>query len=166
MEADGQPSRALTNDVRAVDWLPLDAALERLSRTHERAFIAQVGPLAIEAARQPRVRRPAAAKRRGRQLDAAATRSIGAPDSMAAVPAAARPQPTSAPPQPLFEQCAVTAAEASIAPAAFEPGSGLAEAAVKAPQRAEEGHPDAAGSHPDRSAKLIQKLRVWLRGAA
>ena len=37
-------------DVKAVDWLPLDQAVERLSRGYERAFLANVGPLAMEAA--------------------------------------------------------------------------------------------------------------------
>jgi len=50
METQGGPTRDLMDDVRAVDWLPLDAAVERLSRDHERAFLANVGPLALEAA--------------------------------------------------------------------------------------------------------------------
>ena len=51
MEAGGEPSHELMDDVRAVDWLPLEAAVERLSRAYERAFLANVGPLALEAAR-------------------------------------------------------------------------------------------------------------------
>ena len=50
MEAHGGQVHALMKDVRAVDWLPFDAALDRLSRGHERAFLANVGPLAFEAA--------------------------------------------------------------------------------------------------------------------
>jgi len=50
MEAHGGPSHALMRDVKAVDWLPLDDAVERLSRGYERAFLANVGPLALEAA--------------------------------------------------------------------------------------------------------------------
>src|ERR1700727_1981192 len=50
METSGGQSRELMDDVRAVDWLPLDAAVARLSRVHEREFLAHVGPLAIEAA--------------------------------------------------------------------------------------------------------------------
>jgi 8-oxo-dGTP diphosphatase len=50
MEADGAQVHDLMNDVKAVDWLPLDAAVKRLSRSHERAFLANVGPLALEAA--------------------------------------------------------------------------------------------------------------------
>src|SRR5277367_2926594 len=50
METNGRPTRDLMNDVREVDWLPLEAAVERLSRDHERAFLANVGPLALQAA--------------------------------------------------------------------------------------------------------------------
>jgi 8-oxo-dGTP diphosphatase len=50
MEADGAPVRKLMNDIKAVDWLPLDEAVERLSREYERAFLSHVGPLALDAA--------------------------------------------------------------------------------------------------------------------
>jgi 8-oxo-dGTP diphosphatase len=61
MEADGAQVRELTSDVRAVEWLPLDAAMARLSRGYERAFLENVGPIAINAmARQQKER----AKRR------------------------------------------------------------------------------------------------------
>ena len=50
MEAGGEPTHELMDDVKAVDWLPLDAAVERLSRGYERAFLENVGPIALEAA--------------------------------------------------------------------------------------------------------------------
>jgi 8-oxo-dGTP diphosphatase len=50
MEASGEQIHDLMDDVKAVDWLPLDDAVERLSRGYERAFLATVGPLALEAA--------------------------------------------------------------------------------------------------------------------
>ena len=50
MEAEGGPVRKLMNDIKAVDWLTLDDALARLSREYERAFLTQVGPIAIAAA--------------------------------------------------------------------------------------------------------------------
>jgi 8-oxo-dGTP diphosphatase len=50
MEAEVAPSGRLMKDIAAVEWLPLDQALERLSRDHERAFLAEVGPLALESA--------------------------------------------------------------------------------------------------------------------
>ncbi|MET0969180.1 MAG: NUDIX domain-containing protein [Tardiphaga sp.] len=53
MEADAAPSRKLMKDVTEVAWLPLDSALARLSRNHEHAFLAQVGPMAAAAASLP-----------------------------------------------------------------------------------------------------------------
>src|SRR6266404_6616878 len=50
METSGEQAYELMDDVRAVDWLPLDAAVERLSRSYERAFLEHVGPLALAAA--------------------------------------------------------------------------------------------------------------------
>jgi 8-oxo-dGTP diphosphatase len=47
MEAGGTQTRELMNDIRAVDWLPLDEALTRLSRSYERTFLENVGPLAV-----------------------------------------------------------------------------------------------------------------------
>ena len=56
MEARGGQVHELMNDVREVDWLPLDAAVERLSRGYERAFLANVGPHATRVGRARRVR--------------------------------------------------------------------------------------------------------------
>jgi 8-oxo-dGTP diphosphatase len=50
MQAGNAPTRELMRDVKAVDWLPLDEAIERLSRGYERAFLEQVGPIALAAA--------------------------------------------------------------------------------------------------------------------
>ncbi|TWB92123.1 8-oxo-dGTP diphosphatase [Bradyrhizobium macuxiense] len=72
MDAGGKPVRELMSDVREVDWLPLDAALERLSRGYERAFLENVGPIALQAAanaereRRARLRVAAAERRRAR----------------------------------------------------------------------------------------------------
>jgi 8-oxo-dGTP diphosphatase len=71
METGGEPTHELMDDVRAVDWLPLEAAVERLSRAYERAFLANVGPLALEAAalaqRQSKARKPPALVKRRRR---------------------------------------------------------------------------------------------------
>ncbi|MDR3483325.1 MAG: NUDIX hydrolase [Bradyrhizobium sp.] len=73
METSGEPSHELMDDVRAVDWLPLDAAVERLSRAYERAFLANVGPLALESAalarfqRRPKPRKPPVPLKRRRR---------------------------------------------------------------------------------------------------
>jgi 8-oxo-dGTP diphosphatase len=49
MEAEGGPVRKLMSDIKAVDWVPLDDAIARLSREYERAFLTQIGPVAIAA---------------------------------------------------------------------------------------------------------------------
>src|SRR4051812_26940363 len=49
MEAGPEPVRELMRDVRAVEWLPLPDAVERLSRGYERAFLENVGPIALSA---------------------------------------------------------------------------------------------------------------------
>ncbi|HEX9208917.1 MAG TPA: NUDIX hydrolase [Bradyrhizobium sp.] len=50
MEAEGGQVRKLMNDIKAVDWLPLEEAIARLSREYERAFLVQIGPIALAAA--------------------------------------------------------------------------------------------------------------------
>jgi 8-oxo-dGTP diphosphatase len=42
----------LMSDVKAVEWLPLSAAMDRLSLPHEQAFLRHVGPRALRAAVQ------------------------------------------------------------------------------------------------------------------
>jgi len=49
MEAGPEPVRKLMRDVKAVEWLPLGDAVERLSRGYERAFLENVGPIALGA---------------------------------------------------------------------------------------------------------------------
>ena len=67
MQAHGGQIHALMRDVKAVDWLPLDEAVDRLSRGYERAFLANVGPLALEAAALSRAAAPVAAQDSGRR---------------------------------------------------------------------------------------------------
>ncbi len=64
MEANGGQTHQLMRDIREVDWLPLEAALERLSRSYERAFLANVGPLALQAVAARAEAKAAAPKKR------------------------------------------------------------------------------------------------------
>ena len=50
MEAEGGQVRMLMNDIKAIDWLPLEQAIARLSREYERIFLTQIGPIALAAA--------------------------------------------------------------------------------------------------------------------
>jgi 8-oxo-dGTP diphosphatase len=51
MRAGGVAGR-LAPDVKAVKWLPLDEAIERLTHAHERVFLESIGPVALKAARE------------------------------------------------------------------------------------------------------------------
>jgi 8-oxo-dGTP diphosphatase len=65
MEAGAAQVRELMRDIRAVEWLPLDAAVGRLSRGYERVFLENVGPIAVNmmarALKEKAKRREAAA---------------------------------------------------------------------------------------------------------
>jgi len=52
MRAAGLPVRELTDDVKAVKWLPLKQAIETLSRPHEKVFLTHVGPIALNHAKK------------------------------------------------------------------------------------------------------------------
>jgi 8-oxo-dGTP diphosphatase len=49
MRATGEPARKLMDDVTAVKWLPLQQAVEALTRPHEKAFLVSVGQAALQA---------------------------------------------------------------------------------------------------------------------
>jgi 8-oxo-dGTP diphosphatase len=49
MRAIGGPVRELAYEIKAVKWLPLKQAIETLSRTREKVFLASVGPAALKA---------------------------------------------------------------------------------------------------------------------
>ncbi len=171
METSGEQAYELMDDVRAVDWLPLEAAIERLSRGYERAFLANVGPLALEAAalarlpRRPRQKKqPVPEKRRRRQ--------VVAPPPSLTIPPPAPPQPDLAPSaigqdEPSFVGGDVVEVQTS----ARSTGSGMA------PQPAEEipavtavepqsGDRATAGTAHGLRINLVQKMRDWLRRAA
>jgi 8-oxo-dGTP diphosphatase len=44
----GPAERTITKDIKALEWLPLASAIERLSRPHEQAFLRQVGHRAVK----------------------------------------------------------------------------------------------------------------------
>jgi len=78
MQAVGGPVRKLMRDVKAVRWLPLEQAVEKLTHSREQVFLANVGPLVLAAAEPPAHRRRVAATGRpvqGDLVDLAAARS-------------------------------------------------------------------------------------------
>lgn len=182
MEAQGRPTRELMKDVRAVDWLPLEAALERLSRDHERAFLENVGPLALQSAalgkrshetrRSPETKAAAPVKPRRRRTIVPKSSPALAP-SVASLPDVV--VPVIAPVQPTFAQHeAIGRGPADLwpTPGTAQPASETASAAsVPADRIADEAVPfaqtAAAGEKQQRSrVDLLQRVRAWLRRAA
>jgi 8-oxo-dGTP diphosphatase len=162
MEARGDAVHELMRDVRAVDWLPLVDAIDRLSRGYERAFLENVGPIALAAAahaapvRKARAKPAAPEKRR--------TRRTGVTAPPAAAPMLA-PQPDQ-PAPPVAQDDEVTVViDVSAGASAVE-----AEPAVS-PSFAPEIEPvvvDAATMRMRQQPRrnLLQRMRDWLRRAA
>jgi 8-oxo-dGTP diphosphatase len=88
MQADGGPVAELMHDVQAVEWLPLDAAVARLTHPRERAFLANVGPIAVRPVAQP-PRRPLALTRASRKRAVERARALPAARVPAPVASAA-----------------------------------------------------------------------------
>src|SRR5262249_14350387 len=53
MHATRNAAKALTHDVKAVEWLPLSKAIERLSLPHEQHFLRNIGRHALRKTRIP-----------------------------------------------------------------------------------------------------------------
>ena len=161
MEARGDAVHELMRDVRAVDWLPLVDAIDRLSRGYERAFLENVGPIALAAAAHAATTRRARAKP---PPEKRRTRRTGVTAPPAAAPMLA-PQPDQ-PGPPVAQDDEVTVViDVSADASAVE-----AEPAVS-PSFAPEIEPvvvDAATmrtrQQPHRN--LLQRMRDWLRRAA
>lgn len=156
MEAGDAPVRELMRDVRAVDWLPLVDAVERLSRGYERAFLENVGPIALSAAahatstRRPQAK-PAAEKPRARRSAATPPPAVTAPPS-----------------QP--DLTVMQDDRAAVMIDAFDAeADGDAMPSAVAPPFALEVEPVAVGADATPTSagrSLIQKVRDWLRRAA
>ena len=170
METAGEQAYDLMDDVRAVDWLPLDAAVERLSRAYERAFLANVGPLALEAAvlakpaRRSRAKRPTLEKRQDRQVvttqPSLAIRESD-PARLDLVSSATGPDQ-----RPPVASDAVEA-EPSLHPTEFGTATRFVEtdSVAPAPQR-ESGGNDTVWADRGRRRGLVQKVRDWLQRTA
>jgi 8-oxo-dGTP diphosphatase len=154
MEANGEPARALMSDVTAVDWLPLNAALERLSRGYERVFLENVGPLAVNAmSRRLKAKAPDVKAPDVKAPDVKAP-DVKAPDVKAppAKPAAVKAPPARKPreradvtPPPAFAAAPPAQIEPMPQPPSFEPELLVSVVAVedspRAPNEALNGAP-------------------------
>ena len=172
MEADGEPVHELMHDVRAVDWLPLDDAVERLSRGYERAFLANVGPIALQAAaqaeqtRRTKTKQPALEKRRPRRAAPSISEPIAepapepTPSAPANLPAVALDESVLVEPA-LVEQ---VAEEGEVAPVYSEEFRMVPQSDETAPAERTESGVASTVQHPRRS--LVRKMRDWLLRAA
>jgi 8-oxo-dGTP diphosphatase len=159
METSGGPTHELMDDIRAVDWLPLDAAVERLSRAYERAFLANVGPIALESAALARVaqrskaRKPPVPEKRRRQ-------PAVAPPPVPALSVSIAPPPDVTPSLiETDEPLVVGNAQDSVQENAQD---------IAAPTAVEPLAADPAAVETAQSPRinLVQKVRDWLRRAA
>ena len=154
MEAGGEPTHELMDDIKAVDWLPLDAAIVRLSRGYERAFLENVGPIALESAalaqsaRRARVKKqPAPEKRRQ--------------------PAVAPPLPIPVTPLEVQSPIDTTTSEIMASPIAAPFAQDISAQDIAATE--EESLSDnriAVETTQSQRVNLVQKVRNWLRRAA
>jgi 8-oxo-dGTP diphosphatase len=177
MEAGGEQVHELMNDVTAVDWLPLDAAVARLSRSYERAFLANVGPIAMTVLARKLKAKPAAATSKAAPATKKRRRPAVAPELPLTVP----PPQLVVPPVTLAESpthvCDIVTEEAPILP--MEPA--IPEIAIDEPKLAPaamtveetgaedpaaspgEGAADSAADQTDGERRsLAQKVRDWL----
>jgi 8-oxo-dGTP diphosphatase len=176
MEARGGAVHELMRDVKAVDWLPLADAVDRLSRDYERAFLENVGPIALSAAAHAATTRRARAKqppekRRTRRVDVTAPPAVAtAPPAVATAPPAVTPAPVpSLPDQPSLEVAqhddVTVVIDATVGPSVDQ----VVDEAQPAgpPSFALEIEPVAVDMVERRTRQqprsFIQKLRDWLR---
>jgi len=159
--ADG-PVGGLTRDVKAVDWLALEDAIERLTHLRERAFLEQVGPIALKlaerSARRTALRgQPAAKNLVRRALSDPRIRTIG---KVVPLAPAADGNPTLAYPSP---HAAEGAEEAEpIEQERFQQGAAADVLALaQPPWRTEQDHKTETGA----AAGLIEKTWAWFRHA-
>jgi 8-oxo-dGTP diphosphatase len=180
MEASGTQTRELMSDIRAVDWLPLEAAIARLSRASERTFLENVGPLAVSVlSRRLKAKAQAPAANKMPAADkapAAAAKKrrvkppLVAPELPQAEPAPALPMEGELLPQPVASEAATQEAlvDAATADAAqpfvdaeFVPQPDIGEGEMAAE------HDDSAHDADAKERKsLAQKVRNWLGRAA
>lgn len=67
MRAGGEPVHSLSDDVKEVKWLPLQQAIDALTRAHEKVFLTHVGSTVLEAAKESVRAKSKAASRRGKK---------------------------------------------------------------------------------------------------
>ena len=88
MRASGLQERELSNDVKAVKWLPLKQAIETLSRPHEKVFLTHVGPIALNEVKKTTRKKTRSSKKRRPSSGTPATPHVIAMDYQKTRPSA------------------------------------------------------------------------------
>jgi 8-oxo-dGTP diphosphatase len=179
METSGEPTHALMDDIRAVDWLPLDAAVERLSRAYERAFLANVGPLALESAalaRRPKSRKQPVPEKRRRPPAVAPQPSMPIPAPVAPdltpsltgndEPMVIESEVVEARPEVQSEAPSSVDSAAPEITTPFAQDIAATTKSVATEMQPPSDNQDAVGSVRVQRTNLVQKVRDWLRRAA
>jgi 8-oxo-dGTP diphosphatase len=97
MHAVGRPAHKVMDDIKAVEWLPLASAIDRLSQPHEQIFLRSVGH-ALATKGTSAARKPAAAHRRAASRQAAsAAASPVSPQAHALAPSNGHGDPAQRP---------------------------------------------------------------------
>jgi 8-oxo-dGTP diphosphatase len=170
MHAVGEPISGLMRDVKAVRWLPLEDALDQLTHLRERAFLEQVGPIALkfaaQAARGAAFEEGFAGKNLlGRTQSAALLRAIGKGTSLVPAPDGNAPLPN--PPQHAADggERAEPIEQKPIEPDLGGRANLVPAADDLAPARLSERSGHACETENGAGRGLVKKTRAWFRQA-
>jgi 8-oxo-dGTP diphosphatase len=94
MEVVDETVRKPARDIKAVDWLPLESAIARLSLPLEQVFLRNVGPRALKPAKEVAARTPRQESAARRQDGAARRPPAVRPEAAVRAQAATRTEPT------------------------------------------------------------------------
>jgi 8-oxo-dGTP diphosphatase len=154
MEASGEATRPLMDDIRAVEWLPLDDAVARLSRSHEKAFLENVGPYALAGLIRRTKAKPEEEEKAavGKPAAKPAAKSTAATRAMSAKVATAKPATTRKRRTPAVEPAETVAPEAMPEPAEIAPveAAAMESASLAAETTPREARPIETTGAPER----------------
>jgi len=117
MEAEIVQRHALMRDIKAVAWLPLEEAIAQLTRGHEQAFLAEIGPMVVETAETARLGRALPEQQLVDDAPIEGGDMIAAPPSVPAQDAASLADSAVDVAQPMPEPVVVAPATATLRPA-------------------------------------------------
>jgi 8-oxo-dGTP diphosphatase len=162
MEASGEATRPLMDDIRAVDWLPLDEAVERLSRSHEKTFLETVGPYALAGLIRRTKAKPEEEEKAavGKPAVRPAAKLTAPTRAAISKVAAAKPAPTRKRRTPAVEPAEPAAPEAMLTPAEIAPveATVMEGASIAAETTPPEARPIETTSAPEHIAEAPEDV--------